>query len=119
MPCPAIFTQIAVDLCWLGCSLLHFTLQVPQPSVNVLLEQLLSVQQTTEISLYMPAQETALLRDYEDNNHKDCSTAVMLIFPKTQRNIELAESPFLPQAPLASAGWQEGGLRIDVLYVFS
>lgn len=76
------------------------------------------MQQTTEISLYMPAQEIALLRNYEDNNRKDCSTAVMFVFPKTQRNIGLAEPPLLSQAPLASAGWLEGGLRVDVLYVF-
>lgn len=66
----------------------------------------------------MPVQETALFRNYEDNNCRDCSTAVMLVFPKTQRNIGLAEPPLLPQALLASAGWWEGGLRIDVLYVF-
>lgn len=60
----------------------------------------------------MPAQETALLCNYEDSNCKNCSTAVMLVFPKTQRNIGLAEPPLLPQAPLASAGWWEGGLRV-------
>lgn len=50
---------------------------------HVLLEQLLNVQQTNEISLYMPAQETALLRSYEDNNCKDGSTAVILVSSKT------------------------------------
>lgn len=61
----------------------------------VLLEQLLSVWQTTEISLYMPAQEKAL-HNYEDNDRKACATAVMLVFPKTQQNIGLAEPPLLP-----------------------
>jgi len=57
----------------------------------------------------MPAQETALLHNYKDNDHKDCSTAVVLVFPKTQRNIGLAEPRLLPRALPASAGWREGG----------
>lgn len=80
---------------------------------HVLLEQLLSVQQTTEINLCMPARETALLPNYEDNNRNDCSTAVMLVFPKTWKNIGQAEPPLVPPARCGAAGGREGGLRGD------
>lgn len=81
-----------------GMSLLFF--YSTSTICHFLLEQLLNVQQTTEINLCLPAPETALLHNYEDNHHKDCSTAVVFVFPKTQRNFGLAEPPLL-----GSGGW--------------
>lgn len=93
--CPATCTQLAVGLCRLGC---HSSLHPVSTTAtcHVSLEQILSVQCTTETSLCLPAQETALLCKDEDSNHKDCSTAVRLVFLENQRNSGLTELPLLP-----------------------
>lgn len=103
--CPATCTQPAVGLCRLGCHSSLHSLSTTT-TCHVSLEQLLSVQQTTETSLCLPAQETALLWNDEDGHHKDCSTAVLLVFLENQRSTGLTELPLLSQAPLAPADGQ-------------